>query len=127
MKGVTLIINMYNDNKNWNSICKAGQYMRRREHEGNTSEPLPHLLWLGDFNCHHPLWDQHWSSHLLMWANLDRAQEVIDVMANYNFQMILPGGAPTLQALSTGNLTQTNNIFVSQELTSMVSECRTIP
>src|SRR5882672_9129047 len=42
-------------------------------------------------------------------------------------QMALHKGTPTLQAMSTGNLTRTDNVFVSHELANMVTECRTIP
>src|SRR5882672_2895024 len=126
-RGPTLIINMYNDNKNSDSICKVGLFMSSYDRTNCLSGPRPHLLWLGNFNSHHPLWDEPRNLHHFTRNNLDRAQEVINLIANYDMQMALHKGTPTLQAMSTGNLARTDNIFVSHKLANMVTECRTIP
>jgi len=95
------------------------------EREGGMGGLLcsPHLLWLGDFNCHHPLWDEPRNAHLFTRASLDRAQEVIEVIASYDLQMALPGGMPTLQVLSTGNYTRPDNVFASTSLIDAVVKC----
>ena len=118
--GPTLIVNMYNDNKNSDSIHKVIQFMKRKEWERNANESCLHFLWLGDFNSHHPLWDKHWNSHLFTRTNLDRAQEVNEIVAKYDLQMVLHKGMLTLQAMSTGNLTRTNNVFMSCKLANRV-------
>src|SRR5882672_6808143 len=97
-----------------------------REHCTVASSCWPHLLWLGDFNSHHLLWDKPRNSHLFTRASLERAQEIIEVIASYDLQMVLPGGMPTIQALSMGNFTRPNNIFASTRLVSMVVECRAV-
>src|SRR5882672_6317821 len=125
--GSVLIINTYNDNTNVESMRKVVQYTRRVEQEGREGRVRPHILWLGDFNSHHPMWDEARNSHLFMRASLDRAQDTIEVAADHDLQMILPKGAPTLQAMATGNLTRMDNIFVSSCLAGTVTECRTVP
>ncbi|KAF8498930.1 hypothetical protein JB92DRAFT_2582350, partial [Gautieria morchelliformis] len=42
-------------------------------------------------------------------------------------QMALPKGIPTLKAMSTGNLTCTDNVFVSTELLESIITCTTVP
>jgi len=36
-----------------------------------------HVVWLGDFNAHHPLWDKDWNSHLFTQVNLSTIKEVM--------------------------------------------------
>src|SRR5882672_8858559 len=126
-RGPLLIVNMYNDNTNSDSVHRVEKHMRRMGRERSAHGGGLHVLWLGDFNSHHPLWDEPRNSHLFTRTNLDRAQEVIEVIAKYNLQMILPKGVLTLQALLTGNLTRPDNVFASDSLVSMVVECRTVP
>ena len=77
-----MVINLYNDNTNLDSVCIVVQYMAHRGWAREPSEGLAHVLWLGDFNSHHPMWDEAQNAHLFMKANLDRVQNIIDVLAN---------------------------------------------
>jgi len=86
-----------------------------------------HVIWLGDFNSHHPLWYKARNSHLFTRASLDRAQTIIEVVANYDLQMILPKDVSALQAMAMGNLTRMDNVFASSSLTNAVMECRAVP
>ena len=65
-------------------------------------------------------------THPFTRANLNRAQEVIEVMADYNLQMILPKGMPILQALVTGNSIRLDNVFTSTSFANAVVECREV-
>src|SRR5882724_9307277 len=87
-KGLVLLVNMYNDNANMVSVHKVSQYIRNKEQERGVWGVNTHIIWLGDFKSHHPLWDEARNSHLFMWASLDRAQKTIEVVANYDLQMI---------------------------------------
>jgi len=81
------------------------------------------ILWLGDFNTHHPIWDENRNSHLFMHANLNKAQVVIDAMANYNLQMLLPKDIPTLCAMASQNFTHLDNVLASSSLQELITEC----
>jgi hypothetical protein len=61
------------------------------------------MLWMGDFNRHHPLWEAPRNRHLF---NYEAASPLIDLIANYNMIQLLPCGTPTLQSSSTGNWTR---------------------
>ena len=62
-------------------------------------------IWAGDFNRHHPLWDDPTNQHLFTTHNLTEAQKLIDLTEKHNLEQVLPPGIPTLQALVTGNWT----------------------
>jgi len=94
--------------------------MRRRAHEGSGGAQQQHLVWLGNFNLHHPSWDEEQNSHLFTRCNLDRAQWLIDTTAELDLQMALPRGIPTLQVMLTGNYTHPDNFFVSTSLCGAV-------
>ena len=74
------------------------------------------MIWLGDFNRHHPLWDEERNVHLFTTANLDAAQPLLNLLATYGMKMALPKGIPTLEAMNTKNYTRPDNVFCSSAL-----------
>ena len=38
------------------------------------------MIWLGDFNQHHPQWEEERNCHLFTWQNLDASQTLIDAI-----------------------------------------------
>ena len=47
------------------------------------------MIWAGDFNHHHPLWDEECNAHLFTTHNLNTAQTLIDLLAYYSMTMML--------------------------------------
>ena len=84
-----------------------------------------HYVWLGDFNCHHPLWDKPQNAHLFTKHNLDLTQPLLNLLSRYNMKMALPPFAPMLHTHSTGNHMRVNNFFCSEDLLDMVTRCDT--
>jgi len=58
------------------------------------------MAWFGDFNHHHPLWDEPRNAHLFNSCNL--IEPLLDLVHSYGMRMALPPGIPTLEACSTG-------------------------
>lgn len=85
------------------------------------------MVWAGDINRHHQLWDENRNSHLFTHENLTNAQILIDLQIRYDMRQILPKGIPTLIATNTGNYTRPDNMFVSESLVNNVPTCTTIP
>jgi Endonuclease-reverse transcriptase len=85
------------------------------------------IIWLGDCNRHHLMWDELRNSHLFTRANLDEAQTLLDVIAEHDLHIALPKELPTLKAMATGNYTRTDNIFISSALAENLVSCKTIP
>jgi hypothetical protein len=118
--GWTLIVNVYNPCEENTSLPVARTLL---ESAGRNSE----AVLLGDFNRHHPLWDEERNMHLFTLGNLDLAQTLIDLTADHNLVMVLPKDIPTLQSASTKNYTCTDNVFASEHLASCLVECNTVP
>jgi endonuclease/exonuclease/phosphatase family metal-dependent hydrolase len=95
------------------------QQLAQGEEEVNTE----HIIWLGDFNRHHPMWELTSNSHLFTAANLDAAGVLINLLALYNLIQVLPPGIATLEASSTKNLTRPDNVFCSAQLQHAFTAC----
>lgn len=85
-----------------------------------------HIIWLGDFNRHHPQWDKLRNAHLFTQENLDKAQTLIEHTDNLDLYMILPRYTPTLKAMNTGNYTRPDNVFTTQSIADNLISCKTV-
>lgn len=81
-----------------NAASRAAQRLCAQEGEHE-------LVWLGDFNWHHPRWDSPRNEHLFTRQNLTRADFLIRHLAELGLEMALPPKLPTLEATCTKNLT----------------------
>lgn len=125
--GPLYIFNIYNDQEHdktldifrdtLDNLC----WNLELQPDNQNQDPL--LLWAGNFNCHHPFWKLPNNEHLLTRAYLDSAQLLVDRVAENGLSMILPPELPTLWAYGTGNLTQPDNAFVSDNLAARLISC----
>lgn len=86
-----------------------------------------HMLWLGDYNCHHPLWDEDHNSHLFTAAALEAAGKVLELVADYGMIQILPKDIPMLQLLSMRNWTCPDNVFCTEHTSELLVSCNMAP
>jgi hypothetical protein len=84
-------------------------------------------IWAGDFNRHHPLWDELRNQHLFTTENLAYAQPLLDLLARHRMAMALPRDIPTLRAFRTKNHTRLDNVFCSTSLLPLYITCTTDP
>jgi Endonuclease-reverse transcriptase len=122
--GMLRIINIYNDCENNNVLTHLSVYMRDREKQQHVAGPL-HTMWIGDFNRHHPLWDEARNTHLFTRENLDLTQPLLNMLGQHNMKMALPVFIPTLRSHSTKNHTRVDNVFCSEELLDTIIKCKT--
>ena len=122
--GTLRIINIYNDCNNNSTLTHLSAYMRNRELQQYTAGPL-NTIWLGDFNRHHPLWDEPRNAHLFTCGNLDLTQPLLNMLGRHNMKMTLPAFMPTLKSHSTGNYTRVDNVFCNEGLVDSVFKCTT--
>src|SRR5882724_9318234 len=45
--------------------------------------PDSHMIWCGNFHCHHPMWDEECNSHLFTAAAMTRAKLLNLLIANF--------------------------------------------
>ena len=120
------IINIYNDCEHNRSLEVVKEYMRGRVREQVEGERVRYI-WLGDFNRHHPLWDEERNAHLFTTATLEATQPLLNMITRYNMKMALPKDIPTLEASSTKNYTRVDNVFCSAMLLNAFVTCNTDP
>ena len=124
--GVINLLNIYNDCENNRSIGVVKDFMRRGA-SVRKEEVREQFIWLGDFNRHHPLWDEERKAHLFTRRALEAAQPLLDLIGRHNMQMVLPKDIPTLEACVTKNFTRVDNVFCSGELVNKFISCNTFP
>ena len=56
--------------------------------------PKVHNIGGGDFNCHHPLWDEEHNHHLFTAAALVDSNRLLEIVADHNMEMTLPKDLP---------------------------------
>jgi hypothetical protein len=101
------IFNIYNEITKNDTIACLDQYLDR-----NLSYVRPvmtdHVLWLGDFNRHHPIWEDEKNHHL--YETEEYISPFIDLLYKHDMVLALPKGIPTFQACS-GNWTWPDGVW----------------
>ena len=127
--GKISIYNIYNDCTHSQMLTKFQEHLDAREQE-NPAPDLPDKvigdIWLGDFNRHHPMWEDEANDHLFTNQNLEDTGILIDLLVDHNMQMTLLQGTPTIRN-SAGNLTRPDNVFASSQLLEWVTKCDARP
>ena len=124
--GQCTLVNIYNDNNHDETIKVLEQFLSTNIRELWPSEG-DHMLWLGDFNCHHPLWDKDRNNHLFTAAALEASGRLLELVADYGIVQILSKGLPTLQSSSTCNWTCPDNMFCTEHTSEFLVLCNTAP
>ena len=123
--GLLTIFNVYNDCTNPNTEVALGTYLREQ-----AASILPNdqakMLWAGDFNRHHPLWDRDEDTHLFTTQATRAAERLIGMLAD-NMAMALPNGIPTLQHMRSKRYSRPDNVFCNPLLLSDVASCEVVP
>ena len=120
--GKISIFNIYNDCTHSRNEATFNNYLTANRitlANGNDT----HMIWAGDFNRHHPLWDDDKDTHLFTRQALRDAEGIINLLADHNMEMILPKGIPTLQHMRTKKYSRPDNVFCSSTLQPYVTRC----
>lgn len=135
--GLSIVVNngtfhMFNiyldgeDNSPLTILARTCRRLRRGAvHDG--SESTHHIFWAGDFNRHHPMWDEERNHHLFTPTNLDRAQPLLNIIAAFDMHMLLEEGTPTLEATRSKNLTRPDNVFATEGIGNRLISCVVLP
>lgn len=120
------IFNIYNDIQHSDTLNNLRQYINKNRAKICSSN-TDSMIWAGDFNRHHPLWDELRNRQLFTKAAIKSARILINLVADFDMTMALPKGIPTLQHMVTKNWTRPDNIFTSYNLQNHIIKCETMP
>ncbi|KAF9492353.1 hypothetical protein BDN71DRAFT_1433247 [Pleurotus eryngii] len=109
------IINIYNNCKHDCSLKAIDNFLTE---ERQTQNEMAHdqMIWAGDFNQHHPMWDEERNHHLFMPRNMEASDWLIDLADRFRMVMKLEKGVPTLCTLNTNNYTWVDNVWCSEAI-----------
>ena len=120
------IINIYNDCTHSRTLRVVHEFLRTN-HAEILSREDDHLIWAGDFNRHHPMWDEETDDRLFMPRALEDAGKLIELLADLNLKMALPKGQPTLEHLVTKKYSRPDNIWCTEEIHNLIIRCEVGP
>src|ERR1700730_1211038 len=131
--GTIRIINVYADCHHSRAIQKVNLWLTNTDRDMNSDATQPttppmhpvYDLILGDFNRHHPMWEDEGNLHLFTMQALDLAQPLLELIAARDLEMVLPKGTPTLQLSMTKTWSRPDNVFISGTLVDAVVHCDT--
>ena len=123
--GNTRIYNVYNDITHNETLTALEKHFT--DANVHAEARVDGLLLMGDFNRHHPMWDEARNQHLFTAANLKAAQPLLELLVAHDLIMALPEDIPTLEANSTGNHTRPDNVFCTAHLIEAITTCSVRP
>jgi exonuclease III len=88
--------------------------------------PAAHTLWMGDFNRHHPLWDDSENTQLFTNEALTDADVLIKAVMHAQLMMALPRNINTYET-PHGSWTRPDNVFASEEILEQITRCDVAP
>ena len=94
--GKLTIFNIYNDCISNSTICQLTEFHSTNQAELTQSNSSKvHIMWVGDFNRHHPYWDDHCDDRLFTSEAIEAAERLIKAVMDTGLELALPSGIPT--------------------------------
>ena len=126
--GKLTIVNVYNDCHNDETIHLLKDFHSRNRTElSQVNSNAAHVLWLGDFNRHHPYWDDPRDTRLFTGDATEAAEKLIEALADTGLELALPSGIPTHKHNVTKLWSRLDQVFVSDHSENIVTSCDTQP
>ena len=101
------LFNVYNEITNNDMLMYLDSFLTQNAHHIRPSV-WDCVIWVGDFNCHHPMWEEETNERLYELDNY--IAPLIDLLYRNEMLLALPKGIPTFQS-TTGNWTRPDNMW----------------
>ena len=124
--GEMTMYNVYNDCERNDTIHQLVNH-QPTAHNNRNNGGARYVLWLGDFNRHHPHWDDPSDTRLFTRAATRDAEILISAVANAGLELALPPGIPTHLHSVSKRWTRLDQVFISEEAMDSIITCETIP
>lgn len=124
--GQLVLFNIYNDCNHDSTIQELINF--HRTNKGNltgrdANAGQHHIMWVGDFNRHHPAWDNPEDTRLFTKEALMAAEKLIKATADIGLEMALAAGVPTHIHNVTKKWTRLDQVFTSEHTMEKVIVC----
>ena len=121
--GFLSLFNIYNEITNNDTISCLDSFL---DHHAQLICPsvTDSVIWLGDFNCHHPLWEDDANERLF--EPTDYIAPLLDLLYKNEMLLALPKGLPTYQT-AAGNWTRPDNVWCCSTSDDPITRCDVVP
>jgi endonuclease/exonuclease/phosphatase family metal-dependent hydrolase len=128
--GTLTIFNIYNDCESDTMIDELTLHHRQHKQDIMGMENTyhdHHLIWLGDFNCHHPLWDKPEDNRLFTKEAHDTEEVLLKAVADQGMDMALAKGTPMHLHHMTKKWSRLDQVFISEHSLDAITICDSLP
>ena len=123
-----MTFNIYNDGNNNETIAALTRFHQsNRNVLGRENETNAHIIWLGDFNRHHPYWDDPSDTRLFTNEAINNAEILIEALAEAGLDTALPNGTPTHLHNVTKKWSRLDQVFLTEHSKNLLTTCSTQP
>ena len=128
--GDLTLYNIYNDcvtNTTIHQLEPFARSLAANQSRGNADNTATQpMIWLGDFNRHHPHWDDPADTRLFTRLAIQNAEILISVVAELGLDMALPAGIPTHLHNVSKKWSRLDQVFISEEYIDAVLICEAL-
>ena len=125
--GSLLLLNIYNDCEHDLTIEQVKQFQRCIDDDQQVRyNDEAHTIWLGDFNRHHPYWDNTSDTRLFTKGAINKAEKLISAVADAGLELALPPKIPTHKHNVSKKWTRLDHVFLSDHSLDALISCETI-
>ena len=122
--GKLTLFNIYNKGESNSTINLLTRYYSdNRQSLEQSQGGSAHQIWLGDFNRHHPYWDDPGDLRLFTDTALAAAETLIEAIAEAGLELALPSGIPTHCHNITKLWSRLDHVFISENSIGTVTAC----
>ena len=129
--GELLLYNIYNNCTTNDTVIQLETFNRTRPSpnrsniNGSNSNTQP-TIWLGDFNRHHPHWDNPNDTRLFTKAAIQDTEVLINAIGEIGLNMVLPLGILTHLHNVSKKWTRLDHIFITEDHMSTIMICEAL-
>jgi len=122
--GKLTLLNVYNKGNSNTTISMLTKFHKDNNIAADAEEQARmHLIWLGDFNRHHPYWDNPNDNRLFTRDAIGAAETLIEAVAEAGLELALLAGLPTHIHNVTKRWTRLDQVFISEHSLDLISSC----
>ena len=126
--GKLTLFNIYNDCASNNTVRQLTEFHSRNQAElAQSNSGEAHVMWVGDFNRHHPYWDDHSDDRLFTSEAIEAAEKLIEAVVDAGLELALPSGIPTHRHNVTKRWSRLDQVFLSDHSDNILISCNTQP
>jgi exonuclease III len=122
--GKITIFNIYLEGNSNETLKQLNVFYRRNLNLFEHADcGTAHIIWLGDFNHHHLLWDDPNDAHLFTSKATKSAEELIELIADIGLDLALPPGIPMHRHNVTKKWSRLDQVFLMNHSLKLLISC----